>query len=103
MSRREGKRKDKLLQLDIAELFTEMLFVEEKTEALFREIISRYAMERNYVIGDYLHQEIRAGNLAGAHTIQYKKGRFADLKPESDADIPHTIVEYLPDALAYIE
>ena len=102
VSRREGGREDRLRQLGVAEFFSEILFVEQKTESLFRDIISRYARERNYVIGDHLYQEIRSGNLAGAHTIQFKKGRFAGLKPEGDTDVPHSVVVSLLDVLDYI-
>lgn len=103
VSKKEGSRETKLAELGIADLFTEALFVEQKTEALFREIIMRYGAEHNYVLGDYLYQEIRAGKLAGATTIHFKNGYFADLEPEHSSDVPDHVVTVLGGALQYIE
>jgi FMN phosphatase YigB (HAD superfamily) len=41
-----------------------------------------------YVVGDYLHNEIRMGNKLGAKTIWFKQGRFSTLEPETEQDIP---------------
>ncbi len=95
-------REAMLEELGINDFFVEVFFVSEKTEALFQEIIARYQPTRAYVVGDHLHQEIRAGNAAGAITIHFRQGRFADLLPEGEFDAPRAVITRLVDALEYI-
>jgi predicted HAD superfamily phosphohydrolase YqeG len=102
VSKKEEGRENRLAQLGIEPFFREILFVEEKSEQLFKAIRARYPGQFCYVLGDYLYQEIRAGNLAGAATIQFKSGKFADCKPEDLSDIPDVIVERLEDVLQHL-
>lgn len=102
VSRREGAREEILSAFGISPMFNEVIFCEEKTDSLFREIIANYGQKENFVIGDYLYQEIRAGNQAGATTIHFKKGKFADIEPTGDMDVPDHTIDFLPSALRYI-
>lgn len=100
ISKKEGGREDLLDTLGIASYFTTVTFTEEKEPsmaALIKESASPV-----YVIGDYLHNEIRYGNRYGAHTIWLKRGRFRDLKPELEDDVPWQTIEELTEAQHYL-
>ena len=89
-------------QLGIADYFSEILFVDQKTGKHFLEIMERHGAkpENTYVIGDYLPSEIRAGNEAGAFTIHFKYGHHTDFA--EDSITPNAVVGNLADALQYI-
>src|SRR3989344_994539 len=91
-------------QLGIAKYFAEVLFVEQKTGALFLEIMGQYGAkpENTYVIGDYPPSEIRAGNEAGAFTIHFIGGRYPSIEYVDDLEKPNVQIERLTDALEYI-
>ena len=96
---RGADREARLRELGLTELFAERLNVWDKTPELFKEIMARHPAEKTYVIGDHPYQEIRAGNLAGAFTIQFDQGVFADYAPESEADTPRVKIKKLEEAL----
>lgn len=93
VSKREAGRDDALQRLGIAHFFRSTSFVDDKEECM-RELIAN-ANDTVYVIGDYLHNEIRIGNRHGAKTIWLKHGKFASLTPESDEDHPWRTVSHL--------
>lgn len=102
VSRKEEGRGARLSELGIEHFFSEILFVEEKTEQLFCDIRARYPSQFCYVLGDYLYQEIRAGNLACAVTIHFKHGKFADCVPQGLEDIPNVVVTQLSEVLQHL-
>lgn len=102
VSRKEEGRSTRLSELGIEDFFSEILFVEEKNEQLFRAIRTRYPGQFCYVLGDYLYQEIRAGNQACAATIHFKHGKFAECVPESHEDIPDVVVTQLSEVLQHL-
>lgn len=95
----ESGRRDALKRMNIAHLFDNIMFVDEKNEELFSGLIRTYGIpiQQTYVIGDYLYDEIRAGNRCGAITIRYKQGKFAALVPKCLDDEPTATVERLTD------
>lgn len=104
LSRNEGSRADILERLGVAEFFSEKNFVDEKTAQVITDIIERAGVspEATVVIGDYIYQDIRAGNQAGAQTIHFKRGKFADCEPKSSDDIPDHVVTDFSQALWYV-
>lgn len=102
VSRKEEGRSSRLSELGIEDFFSEILFVEEKSEQLFRAIRTRYIGQFCYVLGDYLYQEIRAGNMACAMTIHFKQGKFSDLKPQRLEDIPDAVVTDLSEVITHL-
>jgi len=86
ISRKEGDRDETLERLGIKGFFTSVSFVEDKHEALRQRIASSEGPV--YIVGDHLHTEIRFGNRYGAKTVWLKRGRFSNLLPETDEDIP---------------
>src|SRR3990167_11325574 len=84
-------------QLGIAKYFAEVLFVEQKTGALFLEIMGQYGAkpENTYVIGDYPPSEIRAGNEAGAFTIHFIGGRYPSTEYSEELEKPDVQIELL--------
>lgn len=90
VSRIEPGRADILCDLGLTDIFASTHFVNTKSPQLFTEIIfaHRSDTEHAYVIGDYLHEEIRSGNRAGARTIWLRRGPFAHMRPESEFDVP---------------
>ena len=86
VSRLEPGRATTLESFGIADAFMTTSFVPDKAEAISR-IVSG-AAGNAYVVGDYLHDEIRAGGRAGAKTIWLKRGRFSSLMPETEHDYP---------------
>lgn len=93
VSKLEAGREAALEHLGIRHFFTDAKFVENKREAL--EEIIRASPPPVYVMGDHLHDEIRAGNALGARTIWLKRGRFMNLIPEGKDDEPWRTVDDL--------
>lgn len=95
VSKKEPEREDILERLGIEHLFSSVFFVDDKEKAI-KSIVAT-ATQPVYVIGDYLFQDIRYGNRAGAKTVWFKRGRFADLEPEQKEDIPWRTISELKD------
>ncbi len=104
VSKADESRPQLLGELGLEGFFADSFFVERKDPALFLEITRRANVhpKDTYVIGDYLHKEIRSGNQSGMKTIWLKRGKFADLKPESETDVPWRTVEEMNDVLELI-
>lgn len=105
VSRIEPGRSDILERFGLTALFDSTHFVESKSPELFLQIMTahRAAPEHTYVIGDYLHEEIRSGNSVGARTIWLHRGAFANLRQESPLDVPWREVKDLQEIIALIE
>ncbi|HVX90395.1 MAG TPA: HAD hydrolase-like protein [Candidatus Paceibacterota bacterium] len=86
VSRIEPGRTDILDALDVRNYFTTIAFVSDKT-APIRTILAS-ATDDAYVVGDHLHDEVRAGNRYGAKTIWLKRGKFKHLMPLTEHDRP---------------
>jgi FMN phosphatase YigB (HAD superfamily) len=86
VSKLEAGREDTLESLGLCNFFTTTAFVEDKEHAIRR--IAESSTLPMYVVGDHLHNEIRIGNKYGAKTVWFKRGKFMELKPESEYDVP---------------
>ena len=97
ISKKEAGRSERISNLGLNRYFAEMIFVDNKTPQLFREILSRYGADpaQTYVLGDHLHQEMYAGNVVGAKTIHLKRGKFAGLKPHKGEKPWKTITQLI--------
>lgn len=56
---------------------------------IFKEIIKEFKPHEILSIGDKRHNEIRAANLLGCHSVQIMIGRHANKDPEDEYEIPH--------------
>ncbi|XLQ19693.1 MAG: HAD hydrolase-like protein [Candidatus Moraniibacteriota bacterium] len=96
ISRNEGEEKRELIleQFKIKKYFKEVLFVDKKNVQLFKRIIKeeRVKTEQVYVIGDYLHEEIRYGNICGVNTIWFRNGKFRNMKEKCVEDKPNKVI-----------
>ncbi len=97
VSRHEGQRRLLLQKYHLEKYFADVRFVEQKSTALFREIVAQFPHDRVYVIGDYLHSEIYYGNATGAHTIWLKRGKFAHMTTRSNQDAPDDVAHNMQD------
>ena len=101
ISRNENsqKRLEILNIFDIKKYFKEIYFVENKTPEIFLSILEKENInpENVYVIGDYLYEEIRFGNMAGLNTIWFKNGKFKNLNFKIKEDKPDLIISNFKD------
>lgn len=97
VSKLEPGRSEKLADLGIDTYFDSTHFVTDKAEPLARLIEA--AEDTVYVVGDYLHGEIRHGNRLGARTIWLKRGHLSHLMPESADDAPWMEVRELREVI----
>ncbi|MFA7310209.1 MAG: HAD hydrolase-like protein [Candidatus Paceibacterota bacterium] len=95
----EPSRYETLTRLGVVRLFDEIRFVDAKDKTLFGDLMRSYGAQagHTYVIGDYLYEEIRAGNQCGAITIRFKRGAFASDEPQMPDDEPTATVTRLMD------
>jgi FMN phosphatase YigB (HAD superfamily) len=100
ISRKEPGREDILKAHGVEHYFGSITFVDDKTHELFADYVSSLHGPV-YVVGDYLHEEIRFGVQAKAKTIWLKRGKFSHLLPESEDDTPWKIVSEL-DEVAHL-
>ncbi len=98
VSRLEPGREDILASLGLEDFFERVSFVHDKEAAIGESMRGSNGVV--YVVGDHLHDEIRAGNRHGAKTIWLRRGKFAELKPESLMDVPWRTIEHLGDVLS---
>lgn len=103
ISRNEGKEKREMIleQFGIKKYFKEIVFVDKKSVQLFKRIIKLEKVEKEqvYVIGDYLHEEIRYGNRCGVNTIWFRNGKFRNMKEECREDKPNKIITNIKDLI----
>lgn len=81
ISRNEPSRKDRLEKLNIKKYFQKVLFVNEKSKHLFKEITGD--TKNVIVVGDSISDEIKIGNQLGFITVRLKKGKFATEIPKN--------------------
>jgi phosphoglycolate phosphatase-like HAD superfamily hydrolase len=100
VSKREGGRDELIDDFKLRPFFASVSFVEDKG-APIKEICE--ASEREvFVVGDYLRSEIMAGNMAGATTIWLRRGKFAEISPEHEQQVPNHIISELEELLSLI-
>lgn len=83
ISRNEPQRRERLKDFDIANYFKQILFVDNKSYEVFKEIAGE--SKNVFVVGDSISDEIKIGNQLGLTTIRIKQGKFAkDMPREND-------------------
>jgi FMN phosphatase YigB (HAD superfamily) len=88
ISRLENDRKDIIKKIGIEKYFSNILFVKNKNKKLFESFLDKYSARNIYVIGDYLYEEIRYGNMNKMETIWIRNGKFKEMKPQNSYDFP---------------
>ena len=86
VSKNEPTRTKTIRELGLEKFFQEILFVPEKSKAIFETLKINPA--ETLVVGDYLPSEIAAGNDFGATTVRVLQGKFKDLTPTSSLENP---------------
>ena len=104
VSKNEEGRSRILEDLGVKDAFEEIFYANDKSPSLFLEIAGRAGLNPAdiFVVGDYLHKEIRSGNIAGMKTIHFKSGKFANLAPQTPADHPWRTITDFSDSLTII-
>ncbi|MEY3783946.1 MAG: hypothetical protein RLZZ230_268 [Candidatus Parcubacteria bacterium] len=104
VSKNEPGRRERLEELNIAQFFNKINFVDKKTTALFKELVGDSS--EVIVIGDRVKEEISIGNQLGMITIWVQQGKFASELPTNKQERPRYIVkniESLSDLIAKYE
>ncbi len=85
ISRNEPARKKRVEELNIKNYFQKIIFVDEKSVKIFKEIAGD--TKKVVVIGDSIRDEIKIGNQLGFFTIRLKKGKFATEVPRDKNEV----------------
>ncbi|MFA7315761.1 MAG: HAD hydrolase-like protein [Candidatus Paceibacterota bacterium] len=85
ISRNEPVRKMRLEAFNIKNYFQQILFVDEKSEQIFKKIGG--STKKVIVVGDSISDEIKIGNQLGFITVRIKKGKFASEVPKTKDEI----------------
>ena len=85
ISRNEPARKNRLEKLGIQDYFQKIIFVNEKSQQIFKEIAGD--TRDVIVVGDNIGDEIKIGNQLGFVTARLRKGRFAEDIPKDKNEI----------------
>jgi len=74
-------------------------------EDCFKQVLKHFRATPNEVIsvGDKLHDEIRMSNRLGFLTVQIKQGRFQDIEPLNDLEVPDFKIEKISELPKIIE
>lgn len=93
----KGERSIQLKKIGLLKIrsFFEEIFVcsadEEKKEC-FQKIKDKFPEETFWVVGDRIDSEIKYGNELGFRTVHLKSGKYKNLKPKGQSEIPNNIV-----------
>ncbi len=78
--------------LGIGKYFDEIIVcaTHEEKKGLFETIARKYKAKKwdVFIVGDRIDTEIRYGNMLGFTTILLKHGKYKDLKPKDEFEIP---------------
>jgi len=91
VSKDEIGRENKLKDFGIAQYFENTVFVKEKTNEVFKNLVKDD--EKVLVIGDRVRGEISVGNQLGFITIWVKQGKFANEIPQNQNEIPNHAID----------
>ncbi len=83
----------KIETLGIRDYFSEIYICRERQEKLdcFKKILGKYKIENLkaiLVIGDRIDSEIKYGNILGMTTVLLWRGKYKELKPKDENEIP---------------
>lgn len=70
--------------------------IEEKKK-LFEEVAHKYKAKKGevFIVGDRIDSEIRYGNMLGFVTVLFKHGKYKDLKPKDEFEVPTFTIQNL--------
>lgn len=103
ISRNEGQRMQKVVELEITDYFKEIILVPEKNKEVFCRLIQEHNPEAVFVVGDRIEDEISIGNSLGCKTVWFQNGKFANRLPEKSKDRPWKIITELPSLLKILK
>ena len=97
--------KSMLKEFGVEHLFAGVSLVERKTKKVFEEMIRNTGREYDEVfcVGDVIWDEIIIGNKLGWKTIWFKNGKFGNVVPKDEVEIPWKTVESLEEIAALFE
>ena len=78
------------------------LYIGQKNKELFLKLKTKYQTKQRWIVGDKIDSEIYLGNLTGYQTIRIKQGKFKNLLPKNQLEIPNFTVSNLSEALAIL-
>jgi len=101
VSANEPGRKERLIKLGITDFFKKVVFTNDKSPELFREIIGE---EKNViVVGDRIWGEISAGNQLGYITVWIKQGKFSMEMPITKKQRPKHVINNISELKEIID
>jgi len=92
-----GLQQKKILHLGLNRLLEEIFICHSDPEKkkYFLQIKDEFPEEKIWVIGDRIDSEIRWGNELNLNTIQICQGKYKDLKPKDQLEVPkHKITKF---------
>lgn len=101
VSKNELNREDFFEELGISEYFKKAIFVEEKNEDIFKNLVGDNL--NVIVVGDRIKGEIFIGNKLGYTTVWVKQGRFANDLPKNKEEIPNHSIEDIKELMEIIK
>jgi len=93
ISQNEPKRKDRIYELKIEKYFKQIVFVQEKTVRIFRDLIQD--KHKVLVVGDRVSREITIGNKLGYITVWIQQGKFSINIPTKSQEQPDYTIRNL--------
>lgn len=103
ISKLEKDRENIIKEMGLEKYFNDIMFVREKSEELFNSFLKKYNPQKAYVVGDYLYEEIRSGNMNNMETIWIRNGRFKNMKPRDEHEQPKHTVNNILEILSIIK
>lgn len=84
----------KIEKLGISAYFDKILVcaTSEEKKLLLQHVIREFKDSNTWVVGDRVDSEIRFGNELGLKTVLLRRGKYADLKPRDQWEIPHYVI-----------
>ncbi len=101
VSKNETNREDFFKKLGIFEYFKKVIFVEEKNEDIFKNLVGENLDV--IVVGDRIKGEIFIGNQLGYTTVWIKQGRFANDLPKNKEEIPNHLITDIKELMEIIK
>lgn len=92
-----GLQQAKIDQLQIEKYFNEIVICSSNMQKkeIFGRIRQEFPQKEIMVIGDRVDCDIRYGRELGLKTIWFRNGKYKDLKPKDEMEIPdHTITSF---------
>lgn len=88
-------------ELKIESFFEKIIFSKEKSLKDYKDILvlGKTDLQKSYVVGDRIKQEVTFGNMLSFQSVWLKKGKFANEMPESEMEEPTFTIKELKELL----